>query len=413
LKRRNVFLFFALPFAGVFFFFALASFLGQADLKRRTEGLVRAQLAATADILRVTVAHYLDEGVPPDRILDLLLSGEDIYFIALLDAQRTVLAWNSRFEGYLPLSLREAREEESGIIDSPAGKIFSDLSTVSRRDGSRYYLYLGYALTGMEEMIALSRRTSFLLSGLFLLAGAAFFRAMFVLQSRFVAKAREAEAERLEKERFKEISAFTSGVAHEIKNPLNSLSLLLELLLQKAPPEAKEGLDLGKAQVQAIARIVDGFSSAVRPVRPVAAALDLEEVLLRALDKLTAEAPDAAARVRVETEPGVRLRGDGELLSQALLNLLKNAVEASPSAPVRVEGRRTKKRIEIRVRDEGPGIPPDALVRIFEPFFTTKDKGMGVGLFLARKIIEAHGGTLDARSKEGEGTEVRAELPGG
>ncbi len=412
MKRRSVFLFFVLPFLGVFVFFFLASFLGQADLKRRTEALVRDQLTATAGILRATVSHFLDEGISPDGILDFLLTEEDIYFIALLDGDKNVLAWNSRYEGYLPISIREAQNEESGIIDSPAGKIFSSFSAMPRPDGSRYHLYLGYALAGMEEMIALSRRTSFLLSGLILFAGALFFRGLFQLQSGYVAKTREAETERLEKERFREISAFTSGVAHEIKNPLNSLSLLFELLLNKTPPEAKGGLELGKAQVQTIARIVDRFSSVVRPVRPVPSILFLDDVLRRATGNLAAEAPEVSTRLRIDAESGVRLTGDGELLSMALLNLLKNAVEASSSTPIWVEGRRNKKRVEIRVRDEGPGIPPEVVARVFEPFYTTKEKGMGIGLFMAKKIVEAHGGTIEARSREGEGSEFRIELPG-
>ena len=412
MKRRNVFLFFVLPFLGVFIFFSLASFLGQADLKKRTEILVRDQLLATADILRVTVSHLLDEGTPPDETLESALSGKDLYFMALLDADRNILAWNSRYEGYLPLSLREARPGESGIIDSPAGKIFSELSTLTIKDGRRFHLYLGYAMSGMEEMIALSRRTAFLLSGLILLAGALFFRGLFQLQSRFMAKAREAEAERLEKERFREISAFTSGVAHEIKNPLNSLALLLELLLRKAPPETRGNLELGKSQVRTIARIVDRFSTAVKPVRPVATALDLGEVLRLAAGSFAAEDPESSTRLCVEAEPGIRLTGDGDLLVQALLNLLKNAAEASSSTPVRVEGRRKKKKVEIWVRDRGPGIPPQAITRVFEPFYTTKEKGMGIGLFLAKKIVEAHGGTIEARSREGEGTEFRIELPG-
>lgn len=405
-------MFFVLPFLGVFFFFSLASFLHQTDLKKRTEALVRGQLGAAAGILRATVSHFLDEGRPPDGILDSILSEEDIYFVALLDAEKNVLAWNSRYEGYLPISLREAREGESGIIDSPAGKIFSLLSAVTRGDGQGYYLYLGYSLTGMEEMIALSRRNSLLLSGLILLAGALFFRGLFQLQSRYMAKSREAETERLEKERFQEISAFTSGVAHEIKNPLNSLALLLELLGRKAPPEAKEDLDLGKTQVRTIARIVDRFSSAIKTVRPALEPLALDEVLRLAAENLTTEVPEASSRLRVEPAPGVRLAGDRELLVQALLNVLKNAVEASVDAPVRAEGRRSGKRVEVLVRDAGPGLSPEAAARVFEPFYTTKEKGMGIGLYLTKRIIEAHGGTIEARSREGAGTEFRIELPG-
>lgn len=412
MKHRNVFLFFVLPFLGVFVFFSLASFLQQRDLKDRTEALVRGQLTATADILRSTVSHYLDEGMAPDAVLDSLLSDEEVYFVALLDGDKNILAWNSRFEGYLPISLREARDDESGIIDSPAGKIFSELSPLVTKDGRRFHLYLGYALTGMEEMIALSRRTSLLLSGLILLAGALFFRGLFQLQSRYMAKSREAEAERLEKERFREISAFTSGVAHEIKNPLNSLALLLELLDRKASPELKGDLNLGKAQVRTIARIVDRFSRAVKTVQPAVEPLALDDIVRQAAENLAAEVPGAAARLRVETAPGVRLAGDRELLAQALLNVLKNALEASADATVRVGGLRSGKMVEVLVRDEGPGLPAESLDRIFEPFYTTKEKGMGIGLYLTKRIIEAHSGTIRVLSRVGEGTEFRIALPG-
>jgi hypothetical protein len=121
LKRRSVFLFFVLPFLGVLVIFTLSSFLSQADLKNRTSSLVRDQLAATSGIIGTTFTHFLDEGRSPEEALEAILSEEELYFIAFLDTEKRVLAWNSRFEGYLPISLREAREGASGIIDSPAG----------------------------------------------------------------------------------------------------------------------------------------------------------------------------------------------------------------------------------------------------------------------------------------------------
>jgi len=413
LKRRSVFLFFLLPFLGVLVFFALSSVLSQADLKKRTGSLVRDQLAATSGILGATAAHFLDEGRSPEEALEAILSEEDLYFVALLDERKTVLAWNSRFEGYLPISLREAREDEPGIIDSPAGKIFSELATVSRRDGSRYYLYLGYALTGMEEMIALSRRTSFLLSGLFLLAGAAFFRAMFVLQSRYVAKAREAEAERLEKERFREISAFTSGVAHEIKNPLNSLSLLLELLQGTVHSGVKDEVALGKAELQKISRIIDSFSGSLKPLRPVKETASLREIVTAAHDALLREASKPEVEWRFSESRPVFLKADRELMIQCFLNLLRNAYEATDRGIVAVEAEIRRKRITVRVWDTGRGIETDRLPLVFDPFFTTKEKGMGVGLYLARKIIEAHGGRIGVESPPSQGTTFTIQLPGG
>jgi signal transduction histidine kinase len=411
-KRRSAFLFFVLPFLGVFVFFSLATFLQHRDLRRRTEALVRGQLAATAGILSTTVSRFLDEGTPPETVLDTILADEDIYFVALLDAKKDVLAWNSRFEGYLPISLSQVRDEEPGIIDSPAGKIFSDLSAVTTKDGREFHLYLGYALSGMEEMIARSRRAAVILSAVILLAGGLFFRGLFQLQSRYMAKSREAEAERMEKERFREISAFTSGVAHEIKNPLNSLALVLELLGRKATPDAKGDVDLGKAQVRTIARIVDRFSRVAKAVQPDVQPLALDDVLRQAAESLAAEAPAASSRLHIGAAPGVRLAGDRDLLAQAFLNILKNAVEASDAAPVRAGGRRIGKRVEVLIRDEGPGLTAAAAGRIFEPFFTTKAQGMGIGLYLTKRIIEAHGGTIEAHSRESEGTEFRIDLPG-
>jgi signal transduction histidine kinase len=412
LRRRNVLLFFVLPLLGVFVFFSLSAFFQHRDLKRRTESLVRGQLAATARTLGTAVSRFLDEGVAPETVLDTILADEEVYFVALLDADRDILAWNSRFEGYLPVSLTEVRDGAPGIIDSPAGRIFSELTPLATGDGRRFTLYLGYALTGMEAMIARSRRTTILLSALALLAGAAFFRALYRLQSGFMAKSREAEAERREKEHFREISAFTAGVAHEIKNPLNSLALVLEMLGRKIPAEAKGDLDLGKAQVRTIARIVDRFSRVVKAVRPEAEALTLDEVLRQSAANLAAEVPAASSRVVVEVPPGVRLSADRDLLAQAFLNILKNAVEASGDAPVRVKGRRSGGRVEVVVRDEGPGFPAEAAGRLFEPFYSTKEKGMGIGLYLARRIIEAHGGTIEARRPEGAGAEFRVDLPG-
>ncbi|RPI97241.1 MAG: ATP-binding protein [Candidatus Aminicenantes bacterium] len=171
-------------------------------------------------------------------------------------------------------------------------------------------------------------------------------------------------------------------------------------------------MDLGKAQVRTIARIVDRFSRVVKAVRPEVEPLALDDLLRLAAENLIAEVPAASARLHVEAAPGVRLSADRDLLAQAVLNILKNAVEASDEAPVRAAGRRSGGRVDIVIRDEGPGLPAEAAARVFEPFYTTKDKGMGIGLYLAKRIIEAHGGTIEVRSREGEGTEFRIDLPG-
>jgi len=413
LKPRNLFVFFVLPFTGVLLIFAFVSFLNRTDSRKRSENLVRGQLDVTAHILGINISRLLTEGRSPGDILGIFAPQEDIYFMAILDEAKNVLAWNSRFEGYLPLSLAAARPGESGIIDSPAGNIFYTFEAVQAGNGRTCLLYLGHSLSSLDEMLARSGRNSLLFFGLLVLVGALFFHEISLLQARYMAKAREAEAERLEKERFREISAFTSGVAHEIKNPLNSLSLLFDLLMNSVPSAMKSDVGAGKDQVRAIAGIVDRFSSAVKPIRPVPELLLLEEVAGQARESLLREFPGAASRVEIVVGSGVRMRGDGGLLAQALLNLLKNALEASDGSSIRVEGRAMRKTIEILVRDDGPGIPAADLGRVFEPFYSTKERGLGIGLYLARKIVEAHGGRIEARSREGRGTDFHILFPGG
>jgi signal transduction histidine kinase len=410
LKRRGLLLFFLLPFLGIFVIFLTASILNRAEIRKRTESLVRAQLEATASILGVNIAHHIGEGLDPGAILGLFAPEEDIYFMALLDGKKNVLAWSSQFEGYLPLSLNDATPGESQIIDSPVGRIFSTFTAVSPGDGRTFTLYLGYALSSMEEMLARSRRTALLVFAMLVLAGAVLFRGISLLQARYVEKTREAETERLEKERFREISAFTSGVAHEIKNPLNSLALLFELLLKRAPDGLRADLVLGKSEIRNIGGIVDRFSDATKPIHIDPRPFSVEKAL--GLVGETVAREEAAARLRILPGDRITARGDKDLLVQAVANLVKNALEASAESRVEVEARRHKKNVTIEVRDTGPGIPPEVLPRVFEPFFSTKKKGMGIGLYLAQRIVEAHGGTIEAALREGGGTRFLIQIPG-
>src|SRR4030042_4375070 len=117
-------------------------------------------------------------------------------------------------------------------------------------------------------------------------AGIIFFIGIFELQRNYLAKTREAEEEKKEKERFREISAFTSAGAHEIKNPLNSLSLLCDLLSRKGPSEVKSEVALGKDEVHKISEIIDRFSAALKPFRLNREELPVREVVFSVRDSL-------------------------------------------------------------------------------------------------------------------------------
>jgi signal transduction histidine kinase len=413
LKRTNFLLFFVLPFGGLLVIFFLFSSLNRDYVQRKAQDLVREQLQATSEILRVSAAHLLDEGVSPEKILDLSAGEKSIYYLALLDERKAIVSWSSRYEGYLPLSSRDIERTEPWIISSPAGRIFNSLAPVTTTAGETYYLYLGYGLSGLDDLIGRSRRNFLLVFAYLVAVGVVFFVGVFALQRSYLAKSREAEEEKRAKERFREISGLTSAVAHEIKNPLNSLSLLLELLQNKAPAGLKEEAALGKAEVRRISEIVDRFSNLLQPPRLHRTRLSLREVVSAVRESVARELPRPGVEFRYQESAPISISADERLLSQCLFNLLRNAFEATEAGAVVVEAARRRGRVVIRISDTGRGIEAQDLPHVFDPFFTTKDAGMGVGLYLAKKIVEAHGGRLDVRSEVGRGTAMMIQMPGG
>ncbi len=413
MRSRNFLLFFYLPFLGILIIFFVLSAVNRAYIKDKTENLVREQLQAAAEILKINISHFLHENYSVAEIFDSYSGKEDIYYIALLDEDKNVLGWSSRFEGYLPLSLQGVEGEESWIIDSPAGKIFNFFSPFSPDEGKNCYLYIGYSLENLQEMIAYSRRNFFLIFGLIFVIGVILFLGFYQVQRNYLEKKEEAEAEKADKERYREISAFTSGVAHEIKNPLNSLSLLLELLHKKVPAELHGDLALGKEEIQKISRIIDQFSTSLKPVELNKERFSLAEMISTVKESLSREYDLSEVEIRYSESPSIYLEADKSLMSQAFFNLLRNSLDASERGVISIRAQLRKKIVQVSIEDSGRGIPEEDQERVFEPFFSTKKKGMGVGLYLTKKIIEAHEGRIEVRSQKGQGTVFVIHIPGG
>lgn len=413
MRSKNFLLFFSLPFIGLIVIFFVLSSLNRAYIKNKTEDLVKEQLQATAEILKVNISYFLRENYPADEIFESYSKKENIYYMALLNEKKEILSWSSQFEGYLPLSLQSIKDEESWIIDSPAGKIFNYFSPFSAQEGKAYFLYLGYSLKSLEEMIVYSRRNFFFIFGLISVIGIIFFLGLYQLQRHYLEKKREAEEEKKEKERYREISAFTSGVAHEIKNPLNSLSLIFELLKKKAPPYLQQEVGEGKEEIQKISRIIDQFASSLRPLKLRKETFLLEEVVSSVRESLVKESDKAEVEIRYLESSAIDLKADKGLMSQALHNLLSNSIEASSGGVISIKAQQKKKTAIIKIEDSGRGIAEEDKQHIFEPFFSRKKKGLGIGLYLTKKIVEAHEGKIEVQSKVGQGTTFLLQIPGG
>jgi len=211
--------------------------------------------------------------------------------------------------------------------------------------------------------------------------------------------------------RDEERETLLAGIAHEVRNPLGGLDLFTGLLAEELAgrPEAAHVARL-KEELGALERVVEEFLDYARsrPLRqdPV----DLAALLAEVSDLAR---PLAAERgIVLAVYGGGEARGDGEKLRRAVLNLVRNAVEASPAGgTVEVAAEAWEGEARIEVRDRGPGLTADARARLFRPFFTTKESGTGLGLALAKKVVDAHGGALAIEDREGGGTVARVAVP--
>jgi signal transduction histidine kinase len=217
-------------------------------------------------------------------------------------------------------------------------------------------------------------------------------------------------------DRDRQLKMMLAGVAHEVRNPLGGLELFAGLLSEElgspspSLDEARAHVARMRGDLGYLQRIVEDFLAFAREQPLAEADLDAGALAHSAAELVRGDAQARGVTIALETE-AARLMGDEDLLRAALVNLVKNAVQASPAgAQVRVRARVQGEAARLEVEDRGPGVPAEAAERIFEPFFTTREKGTGLGLPLARKIVRAHRGELGFSSRPGE-TIFWIELP--
>ena len=210
------------------------------------------------------------------------------------------------------------------------------------------------------------------------------------------------------------VGQMAAGVAHEIKNPLASIKGAVEILVDKDTPEpAREEFGyIVVRETRRIDRTLRDFLEFGRPRESKVKAMDLSETVAAGLRQMESQAITAGVTRCREIEPGVIVAADAEKMHQVMLNLLLNALEATPkggTVTIRVES--TGRTARLSVADTGAGIPADALERVFDPFYTTKSSGSGLGLAVVKQIIENHNGAIKVESTCGHGTTFTITLP--
>ena len=217
-------------------------------------------------------------------------------------------------------------------------------------------------------------------------------------------------------DRLSAIGELAASMTHEIRNPLGSIKGAAEILRDPAtpPPARAEFLEILLQETGRLDQVVEDFLGYARDQRGASGALvtDLGELARETLPLVEAQARKARVSVAVRVPGGVQVRGIPHQLKQVLLNLLLNAVQATPGdRAVQLTAVVEGGRVALAVEDEGPGLDPEQRQWVFEPFFTTKEEGTGLGLTISQRIAEAHGGTLTAENRPQGGARFVLTLP--
>ena len=214
--------------------------------------------------------------------------------------------------------------------------------------------------------------------------------------------------------------ALAAGVAHEVNNPLASISSLIQMV-QSRPlsaeneAETREMLRLASTQIARISQVLRDMMDFARQRRPERVPLDLARSVESGLRLASFDKAFKRLRVKTDFETAApHVSADADQLQQVFLNLLLNARDAMPGGgdlTLRTFYDGAAREVVAEVSDEGEGIAADALPRVFDPFYTTKRAGAGLGLAVCYGIVTAHGGRIEVESEEGRGTTVRVSLP--
>jgi PAS domain S-box-containing protein len=235
-----------------------------------------------------------------------------------------------------------------------------------------------------------------------------------------VTEKRAKEARLRRAENLAALTTLTAGVAHEIKNPLASIGIHLQLIRKEMADRDRietgrisEYLDIIHEEVDRLNRIVVDFLFAVRPMDTRLELDDVNRVIRELLEFIKFELQEAGITLDLQLSPLIpKTRLDEKYMKQALLNIFKNAISAMPEGGVlRIETLQEGEDLLVKIGDTGVGISEEIIGKIFEPYFTTKEFGSGLGLTLVYKIIKEHRGEIAVSSEVGEGTVFTLSFP--
>jgi signal transduction histidine kinase/putative methionine-R-sulfoxide reductase with GAF domain len=227
---------------------------------------------------------------------------------------------------------------------------------------------------------------------------------------------RKTEAQLIRSDKLAALGQLAAGIAHEIRNPLTSINILIHSMTEDLPSgdSHKEDLEVIEEEINRINQIVDQFLRFAKPAPPLLEKGDVLSVFEETLQLLRPQIEKQQIFVRKEFQALPIVQMDREQMKQATLNLLLNAIQAMPAGghlTLKARNSENGQWVHLSIQDSGIGIPGEDLNKLFDPFFSTKEGGIGLGLSIAHRIIDQHHGKIEVESAPGKGTLFTVWLP--
>jgi signal transduction histidine kinase len=366
---------------------------------------------------RVILQGVIEEWREKGETKYITFQGEDSAVWADTDPQKIGKKEESEFVRQL---LRKGDTKAQAQTQKKSG-ILEVAKVVPLGKESRGVLRVGLSMERVNQIVEADQRNILFFSLLLLVFGGVGISFIYRMENRHLARMREMEAKIQQSERLSSLANLAAGVAHEIRNPLNAIGMAIQRLQREFAPEQEAQqkeynrfTDVLRGEVGRVNKIIEQFLFFARPAR-----LELQAVQVREILKdLLLLCQEAAGQQRVTLEEEIEanlppLMLDRQRIHEALWNLVNNGLQAMPEGGrLRLTAQRFEgKEVLIQIVDTGEGIPRENLGKIFDYYFTTKEKGMGLGLPLAHKIIQEHGGAIEVKSEVGKGTRFLVHLP--
>jgi signal transduction histidine kinase len=349
----------------------------------------------------------------------LYISVQDISFNTLAHTDSTFIGRREE-DPFFKNSLQSNRVLSRHYQSAKGEEIFEVVKPFSLQGKTMGLIRIGYSPKEIYAVLSQIKKNVALSISFFLILGVSAITLIWVNQNRHLKKMKELEDRIQLAERLSSLGHLAAGVAHEIRNPLNAMSIGLQRLKREYLPQDESKreeyisfMELILKEIRRVNEIIEQFLTLSRPFQLNLRVSSPQDLLKNLVTLFQEEASSLGITLQPEIPSDLPLiKMDPERLTQAFINIMKNGMQAMGQGGIlRIETKPLREGVEVIISDSGPGIPPDQVEKIFNYYYTTKEKGVGLGLPIAHRIIEAHGGQLKIESQVGSGTKVTVTLP--